>query len=297
MKKLFYFCGIAATLLFLCCELPSKPGPVYWQDIDFAEDTFEGRFDEGENKLVSSVFELNYVAGEYCDVFTDLNGLEQVYNLRYLELGNHNFSSIAPIGSLKYLSILELYNCAVTDITPLGKLKNLQSLDLTDNRISDISPLADCDALVSLDLSNNGFTGGLRDLAGLDSLNYINLIGNNNLAYADIRYLAAEKSELNIDYPELWIPAEPTLVSAVAAADSVKLTWSGNCGAERYLIYWQTSAGATGAGSVIDDSITDEYREHTGLSPGTYYYRIQAVKSGDGVHISGLSNELSATIE
>jgi fibronectin type 3 domain-containing protein len=92
-------------------------------------------------------------------------------------------------------------------------------------------------------------------------------------------------------------PTAPTNLTATPGPGQTTLNWTAstdNVGVARYDVYRSATSGFTpGAGTKIGQSTTPGYSD-TGLTPGTYYYRVIAVDgSSNG---STPSNEASAVV-
>lgn len=72
---------------------------------------------------------------------TSLDFLYDLPNLRVLIIACNNVTDITPIASLKHLEYAELFNNKITDISPLKDLPHLIDLNLCFNRITDLSPV------------------------------------------------------------------------------------------------------------------------------------------------------------
>ena len=81
---------------------------------------------------------------------TSLDFLYDLPELRVLIIACHNVTDITPIASLKHLEYAELFNNKITDVTPLKDLPHLLDLNLCFNRISDLSPILNLKTLKRL---------------------------------------------------------------------------------------------------------------------------------------------------
>jgi hypothetical protein len=78
------------------------------------------------------------------------------------------------------------------------------------------------------------------------------------------------------------VPDVPTGVSAVSTADGVSLSWDIASGADRYLIYWDTSPGVTKDSGNLAATVTSGPFVHTGLQQGDRYYYVIIGDSSTG---------------
>jgi len=85
----------------------------------------------------------------------DLTGLEQLANLREVELTGTQVSDMSPVAGLKKLTRFHFQGSLVEDITALAGLTRLVDIDLGDNSIVNISPLIGLTELCRTNLSSN----------------------------------------------------------------------------------------------------------------------------------------------
>ena len=119
---------------------------------------------------------------------SNLSGLEEMENLRILELSPHDnhleysakltSSDLAPIQHLPKLRILDLSKHAIKDLTFLRKLKSLTRLTLNNNSLSDLKPVSNLHNLRWLSLNENNISD-LRPVSNLHNLRYLKLSENN----------------------------------------------------------------------------------------------------------------------
>lgn len=129
---------------------------------------------------------------------SNLQGLQYLNNLTYLDLGRNQISDISILSGLTNLEIIFLEDNQITDINALSGLTNLTFLWLEENQISNISPLSGLAKLEDLDLWGNEITNisALANLTNLTSLwlgeNQISdispLNGLNNLEILDLKH-------------------------------------------------------------------------------------------------------------
>ena len=82
----------------------------------------------------------------------DLEVLKYVPNLRALDLGHHDLTTLDFVKYLPELRILILADNNIRDLTPLAQLEHLEYLELFRNKASDLSPLAGLTNLLDLNL-------------------------------------------------------------------------------------------------------------------------------------------------
>lgn len=102
----------------------------------------------------------------------------------------------------------------------------------------------------------------------------------------------SEEASISIEVP-VTIPGVPQDVEAVAAGDTITVTWGEVTGAISYNVYWSTTAGVTKENGTEITDVTSPY-QHEGLTAGeTYYYVVTAVNSAGE---SDESDEISALL-
>ena len=158
-----------------------------------------------ENYKVSSLAGLEYATYLEELVFNrtqiggDLSPLENLTQLKRLDLGYSQISDISPLANLTNLTYLNLQSNQISDISPLANLTQLEFLWLVHNRISDISPLANLRRLTRLGLYNNRIRG-VSPLAGLVNLEEL-FIGNNPIEDASPLAVLPKLRDVDIDIP------------------------------------------------------------------------------------------------
>jgi hypothetical protein len=129
----------------------------------------------------------------------DLTPLENLTNVRQINLGSNLISDITPLANLTNMTRLGLLVNKISDITPLANLTNVTFLQLEFNDIIDIAPLANLTKVTYLTLNDNHITditalGNLTNVTHLDlcynqisditplanctKVKYLNLCGN-----------------------------------------------------------------------------------------------------------------------
>lgn len=128
----------------------------------------------------------------------NLEGLQYMTNLVYLDCREQNISDVSPISDLTQMTWLSLRETAITDISALQKLDNLLYLNLNRmGTITDISPIAGATQLQELilrevQMGNSGleiigsnflqlYRLNMRSTGVSDLIPLVNLMTNGNL--------------------------------------------------------------------------------------------------------------------
>lgn len=132
---------------------------------------------------------------------TSIKSLSELKNLETLIIQGASFerprfSNITPLENLVNLKYLDLSGNKISDLSPLSKLNKLEYLNLSSNRITDISSLESLVALEKLYLSKNE----IRDLEELENLSKLNTLHINNNKIRWVKYLSELK---NLKYLKL----------------------------------------------------------------------------------------------
>ena len=124
------------------------------------------------NITTRSLLNLRVVDGSNHPGITNLTGLEQAYNLKYLRnVHEGEITDVSPLANLTGLMLLELNGHQIRDISALRNLTNLTiNLSLNRNQISDITVLRNLTNLKALGLGTNQISD-ITVLANLTNLN------------------------------------------------------------------------------------------------------------------------------
>ncbi|AEE52217.1 leucine-rich repeat protein [Haliscomenobacter hydrossis] len=114
------------------------------------------------------------------NVFSDLDGLDNLKNLKRLYLDCLDLKEIPSLVTFKQLAHLDLSNNQISEIKNLDKLTQLQSLDLGNNQISEIKNFDKLTQLQSLDLGINQISE-IKNLDKLTQLQSLDL-GSNQIS-------------------------------------------------------------------------------------------------------------------
>ncbi len=116
---------------------------------------------------------------------TNLNGIQNLTQLNFLDLDSNQISDISPLQNLTQLTYLYLSENQISNITPLQNLTILSNLFLYDNQISNISILQNLTQLTWLFLSGNQ----ISDISPLQNLTQLTNLGLSNNQISDITAL------------------------------------------------------------------------------------------------------------
>jgi internalin A len=119
---------------------------------------------------------------------TKLENLERLENLNHLDLSENEISEIALTKPLNNLESLILTSNRLSDLSKLNFFKNLTSLTLKRNRLDNLEGLSHLDKLTDLDVSGNSLAS-LEPLKSLKNLTWLNLSGNELSDFGALKYL------------------------------------------------------------------------------------------------------------
>ena len=121
--------------------------------------------------------------------FISLSGVENAYELNYLQIEKTGLCDLTGLDSLKKLTNLDLANNKLdysSQVSKIAECTNITTLNLDNNKIAEISFLSSLTALTTANLSNNSFSQ-IPDLSNLTSLATLNISGCTNIT--DLRPL------------------------------------------------------------------------------------------------------------
>lgn len=78
----------------------------------------------------------------------DWNGLQEMPNLKKINIRSLNISDLTPVASLTNIEELDISNTNVTDLSPLKDMPNLKKLIAENCNIDDWSPVSDIDEVI-----------------------------------------------------------------------------------------------------------------------------------------------------
>ncbi|MBF0370674.1 MAG: cellulase family glycosylhydrolase [Magnetococcales bacterium] len=131
----------------------------------------------------------------------DISPVTQLDQLEWLSFWGNPVADISPLQGMDQLLSLELANTGLSDVTPLSGLTSLEILRLNMNNIQDVSALKTLSALRILSLENNPVNSGVRELASLTNLEYLDLNEDYDILCADLDYLEETLGEEVVSRP------------------------------------------------------------------------------------------------
>lgn len=130
---------------------------------DFFDQTYLAMFpDEKLRKVV-----MEKTGASFEDELVNKRSVELFFRLDGNLSGIKNLEGIQNLYNLKWVN---LSGNSIEDITPLGQLENLELLTLSRNNIKDFTPLNNCKNLIDLEINNIPGLTNLESLAGITSL-------------------------------------------------------------------------------------------------------------------------------
>ena len=151
---------------------------------------------KGDLEKIESIESSLYSAAKEEMIF-DLSGIENVVNLKVLELQGNSISDIGALKGLTNLTDLDLFYNNISDISALTGLTNLTALGLTGNKISNITALAGLTNLTRLHLGINEISD-ISALSRLTKLDELALWDNNISDISALKGLTKLTTYLNL---------------------------------------------------------------------------------------------------
>jgi len=160
-------------------------------------------------------------------LITDITPLSRLTQLVELDIRNNQLRDISPLANLTGLRALALFNNQITDIKPLANMTELYELGLTNNQVTDLTPLSRLTKLERLALVNNQISD-VRPLMGLVNLNWLAIYGNPITDREPLLTLLRRNPKMKIYHMKGGKPLPVTLSSfkAERAADGVVINWT-----------------------------------------------------------------------
>lgn len=129
----------------------------------------------------------------------DLSGMENLTNLKQLNLCGNEIKDISKLKNLLNLKDIDLSHNEISDISALKNLTNLKKLNLGNNKISDVSELSKLTDLQELNLgyiSYHGFEtpdskANYNEISNINALKNLTNLRTLNLGYTKIKDLSA----------------------------------------------------------------------------------------------------------
>ena len=169
-----------------------------WKD-DMLEAEMRGITGIGEGDIMlSDVWGMTELSLSNCGI-EDISALEELTNLRTLDLNFNRISDISPLAAMTGLKDLYLEENNVRDLTPLAGLLELEDLDLGKNEITDLTPLKELKSLKRAAVNDNPLDTDAGDAAAILS----DTFGSMSLYSLDISGLQVTDVSWIGAYPEL----------------------------------------------------------------------------------------------
>ncbi|CAL6017548.1 Conserved_hypothetical protein [Hexamita inflata] len=131
---------------------------------------------------------------------TNLNGLENIKQLKTLVLKNNKFTSIEPLLTLTNITSLTINHSKITDIIGIEKLKHLSTINLENNCILKIKPIKELVNLTHVSIDNN-FIYDLQELIGLPNYSIMWISSQREPSVTEIeQFIKDTQSNHNLQY-------------------------------------------------------------------------------------------------
>ena len=115
-------------------------------------------------------------------LIADITSLENMTQMRFLQISNPLITDITPLSGLTELVELGIIESQVRDISPLANMTQLRALNIHTNPLTDITPLSGLTELVELGLASCQ----IRDISPLAALTRLESVGLSNNQISDI---------------------------------------------------------------------------------------------------------------
>lgn len=153
------------------------------------------------NISLDKLINLEKLVISYRPTLTEVDGLENLKNLKQLLLPQNGIKEIKGLKELTKLQELSFWHNQITEIKGLETLTNLESLMLFDNQITEIKGLDTLIKLKTLRLRNNQIAE-IRGLDALTNLEWLNL-GHNQIAEIKGLGTLTNLQTLHLDYNQI----------------------------------------------------------------------------------------------
>ncbi|MCJ8272171.1 MAG: hypothetical protein MJK04_22580, partial [Psychrosphaera sp.] len=194
LKKTNHLATAFVTALFFFSGLSQAQGPI--DDVSFSDSNLQACITE--QAQANSWVNTEQVTSLLCHQrnIVTLDGIEQLTNLKSLNLILNHIEDISPLAGLTKLTGLGLFDNQIKDVAALSNLSALHGLTLAYNDISDISPLAGLNQLTLLTLDFNE----VSDLSALSRLTRLSKLTLHHNQIADLQplYPLTGLGELNL---------------------------------------------------------------------------------------------------
>ncbi|CAL5972102.1 Conserved_hypothetical protein [Hexamita inflata] len=154
------------------------------------------------------------------DTPINVQELQYLTNLRYLDLDQSKVTDISPLKHLIDLQNLILCRNNIHDINPLMNLTNLLELELIENNIVDLSPLQDLVQLQCLQLASN-------PIVHIKSLRQLNKLYALNLSQTFVQDLSPINNHLIRNKYEINDLKEPTKQQIIHSLNYIYIKYTG----------------------------------------------------------------------
>jgi len=170
-----------SVLMFICIIMMfavgcKKEASVNIQDVNL-ENVIRKMIDKPVGKIYESDVKDITVLDATGKNIKELLGIENLVNLKSLNLEKNSISNIEPLRQLSNLEELCLDSNDIKDVSALENITSIKSLSLSTNRIDDISDLKNLTNLEKVNLDSNEIMD-VSPLSGMKYIKYINLSSN-----------------------------------------------------------------------------------------------------------------------
>lgn len=199
LQKLIIMVTITLLLVNLICT------NVEALNMNFKDYSFEKSI-ENQTMCSSGYIDDEYIGDTESLYFYDeniwsLEGIQNFYNLKNLELSNTNVNDLSPISNLTNMKSLSINSSAVNNLIEIRNLTNLQTLTCANLNLENYSAIGELTNLESLTLDNCN----ISDLSFLKNLKHLKHLSLRDNYIEDISELKTLNNLANIDLTNNFI--------------------------------------------------------------------------------------------
>lgn len=152
------------------------------EKIVFEDERFEDIIRKEINKPRGDIYKADVEGIKHLypafDTIYSIKGIENLTNLKTLEIHKNNIRDLTPISNLENLSTLSIGDNPISDLSPLNNLTNLVDLQMFRINTNNINSIKNLENLIHLKISGNSIEN-IEALKALTKLEALDMSNNN----------------------------------------------------------------------------------------------------------------------